>query len=62
MATPALGFAFKSGLIDNEEIWLEILEQRNLTSHTYRGALLDQIFRALQNGILHEFKSFAARL
>jgi len=58
----AIGFAFKSGLIDNEDKWLEILGQRNLTSHIYRGTLVDEILRALQSGILAEFTLFSQRL
>ena len=36
--------AFSSNLIDNEEIWLQMLQDRNLTSHTYDEALADIVF------------------
>lgn len=27
--------AFKRGLIDNGEVWMDMIEKRNLSSHTY---------------------------
>lgn len=40
----AFAFAFQSGLIKNEEVWLNILNDRNLTTHTYHRELADQIY------------------
>ena len=36
--------AYKGYLIDNEEQWLQMLKDRNLTSHTYDEKLADIIF------------------
>ena len=36
--------AFKGHLINNEQLWLQMLEDRNITSHTYDEDLADQIF------------------
>lgn len=31
------------GLIENGEIWMAALEKRNITSHTYEAAILDEV-------------------
>lgn len=36
--------AFKGHLINNEQLWLQMLEDRNITSHTYDEDLADQVF------------------
>lgn len=43
----AFSFAFQSGLIKNEDIWLSILHDRNLTTHTYHRELADQIYNRI---------------
>jgi nucleotidyltransferase substrate binding protein (TIGR01987 family) len=35
--------AFSYGLIEDGKTWLEALEKRNLTSHTYDSQILDQL-------------------
>lgn len=49
-ATPreALRRAFQAGWIDDEEAWLEMLQNRNLTSHTYNEALAGQVYDAIR--------------
>jgi nucleotidyltransferase substrate binding protein (TIGR01987 family) len=39
--------AYKGSLIDNEQLWIAMLRDRNLTSHTYNEELADQIFKNL---------------
>lgn len=41
--------AFSANLIDNEEIWLQMLTDRNLTSHTYNEKLADEIYFRIRN-------------
>ncbi len=36
--------AFASHLIDNEEIWIKMLKDRQMTSHTYDEKLADEIY------------------
>ncbi|MCX7123564.1 MAG: HI0074 family nucleotidyltransferase substrate-binding subunit [Gammaproteobacteria bacterium] len=36
--------AYAGGLIDNEALWLGMLQDRNLTSHSYNEELADEIF------------------
>lgn len=49
-ATPreALRRAFQAGWINDEEAWLEMLQNRNLTSHTYNEALAGQVYDAIR--------------
>jgi nucleotidyltransferase substrate binding protein (TIGR01987 family) len=43
--------AYASNLIDHEEIWIEMLDDRNLTSHTYDKALADKIYHNIKKYI-----------
>lgn len=36
--------SYKGHLIDDDQVWLKMLKDRNLTSHTYDEKLADQIF------------------
>jgi nucleotidyltransferase substrate binding protein (TIGR01987 family) len=36
--------AFNVNLIDNEDIWIKMLKDRNMTSHTYNEKLADEIY------------------
>jgi nucleotidyltransferase substrate binding protein (TIGR01987 family) len=40
----SLAAAFRLGIIDDEETWLMMLEDRNLTSHTYNRAVAERIY------------------
>ena len=39
--------AFKNGLLDDGDSWMEMIRARNLTSHTYNEALAEEIFAAI---------------
>jgi nucleotidyltransferase substrate binding protein (TIGR01987 family) len=39
--------AFQVGLIDEEITWLEMIELRNLTTHTYNESTAEEIYDAL---------------
>lgn len=41
--------AFVGHLIDNEQLWLDMLTDRNLTSHTYNEALARKIYDHIKN-------------
>lgn len=43
----AIRGAFQVGLLSEDEKWLEMLELRNLTSHSYDEALAEKIYAAL---------------
>jgi nucleotidyltransferase substrate binding protein (TIGR01987 family) len=40
--------AYASKLIDDESLWLQMLKDRNLTSHTYDEALANEIFKNIK--------------
>lgn len=43
--------AYKGNLVDDEKIWISILKDRNLTSHTYDEALADEVFQRIRTYI-----------
>ncbi len=51
--------AFRKGLIENEPTWIEMIEKRNKTSHTYNELIAEAVyaslprFLALYEGLLH---------
>ena len=54
--------AFKRGLIENGEAWMDMIENRNLTSHTYDEAVASQIIYAILNAYFKEFESLQIKL
>lgn len=40
--------AFKQGIISDGEIWMEMIESRNLTSHVYDEATAKEIFETVK--------------
>lgn len=46
----------KIGLIKNIEIWIEMLDDRNLTSHIYNQAIADEIYERIANRYYEELK------
>lgn len=59
VSTPreAFKFAFQAGLIifEDESIWLKMLEDRNLTVHTYDVDLSKEIFNRIKSNYLGAF-------
>lgn len=54
--------AFKSGLIENGEVWMDMINSRNLTSHTYDEATAARIVSAIRYAYFTEFAAFQTRL
>ncbi|MFZ5876515.1 MAG: nucleotidyltransferase substrate binding protein [Nitrospirota bacterium] len=54
--------AFRSGLIKNGEVWMDMIQSRNLTSHTYDEATAAQIVSAIRNAYAAEFAALRATL
>jgi nucleotidyltransferase substrate binding protein (TIGR01987 family) len=40
--------AFKVDLINDEQLWLKMLNDRNMTSHTYNEKLADEIYCSIK--------------
>lgn len=47
--------AFKRELIDDGELWMDMIEKRNLSSHTYNKALADELVNAIIGGYYSAF-------
>lgn len=54
--------AFKTGLIQNGEVWMEMIQSRNLTSHTYDETIAAQIASAVRNTYFTEFETLRIKL
>ena len=48
--------AFKRGLINDGEIWMEMIKSRNLSSHAYDREIAEQIFTAIRSRFFDEFQ------
>lgn len=54
--------AFKRGLIENGEVWMDMIKSRNLTSHTYNEEVAQHIVKAIREAYYQEFKRLLATL
>jgi nucleotidyltransferase substrate binding protein (TIGR01987 family) len=54
--------AFRLGLIEEGEIWMLMIQDRNLTSHTYNRATADAIAAQIVGGYLPCFQRLRATL
>ncbi len=54
--------AFKTGLVENGEAWMDMVKSRNLTSHTYDEATAAQIISAIRNTYFAEFEALRIKL
>jgi hypothetical protein len=54
--------AFKQGLIEAGEIWMDMITSRNLSSHTYNQDLADEIVRKIIERYFAEFKRLVHRM
>lgn len=39
--------AFQAGIIDNDPLWLEMVDTRNQTSHIYNEAMAEKVYKKL---------------
>lgn len=53
--------AFKNGLIENGEVWMEMIKARNQTSHTYNPELADDVADDVLNVFYPEFEKLAQK-
>lgn len=54
--------AFKRGLIDDGEAWMDMIKSRNLTSHTYNESTATQIASAILETYAPEFAAFRDKM
>jgi nucleotidyltransferase substrate binding protein (TIGR01987 family) len=58
----AFQLAFKRGLIENGELWMDMVKNRSLTSHTYNEAIAAAIAASIRNAYFKEFVQLQSRL
>jgi nucleotidyltransferase substrate binding protein (TIGR01987 family) len=54
--------AFKTDLIDEGEVWMQMIESRNLTTHTYDEATATKIIAAVIDSYFAEFEKLLIKL
>ncbi len=54
--------AYKLGLIQNGDIWMDMIQNRNLTSHTYNEETCDEISTAILDHYYAEFVELRSTL
>ncbi|MGZ9164741.1 MAG: nucleotidyltransferase substrate binding protein [Anaerolineales bacterium] len=54
--------AFKTGLIENGEAWMNMIQSRNLTSHTYDETIAAEIASAIRATYFAEFEALRIKL
>ena len=54
--------AFKQGLIEDGDVWMEMIASRNKSSHTYNESTANELAERIINQYLDRFKRFQARM
>ncbi|MGE5797871.1 MAG: HI0074 family nucleotidyltransferase substrate-binding subunit [Ignavibacteria bacterium] len=54
--------AFQFGLLENEDVFLNMLDNRNLTSHIYNRTDSEKIFERIKNSYVKEIGNLLTRL
>ncbi len=54
--------AFRNGLIENGEVWMDMVDKRNLTSHTYDEDTAAQVVTTIRDAYFAEFETLLVRL
>lgn len=54
--------AFKLGLIEDGQSWMEMIKSRNLTSHTYDETTADEILEMIKTEYFQSFQVLEKRL
>ena len=54
--------AFETGVIENGTVWMDMIQSRNLTSHTYDEATAAQIAAAICDAYVAEFDALRLKL
>lgn len=54
--------AFSLGLIEDGDIWMEMIESRNLTPHTYNEETASEILESIRDDYFSLFRALQSRL
>lgn len=58
----AFRLAFKRGLVENGEVWMDMIQSRTLTSHTYNEEVAEKIAADIVNRYFSEFVSLKTKM
>ena len=58
----AVRLAFKRGLLDDGDAWMEMIGARNKTSHLYDQELMESVFTDVRFSYFPQFEELRARL
>jgi nucleotidyltransferase substrate binding protein (TIGR01987 family) len=61
-AKDAIQGAFRSGLVANGEVWMDMIQSRNLTSHTYDETTSARILTVIRTDYIGEFEALKTTL
>ncbi|MSP53652.1 MAG: nucleotidyltransferase [Gammaproteobacteria bacterium] len=53
---------FKMGLVNDGDVWMEMIKSRNQTSHTYNKSIADQIVAQIQTAYYPAFTVFTEKM
>lgn len=54
--------AFKQGLVENGEVWMDMIKSRNLTTHTYNEAVTNKITKSISESYFDQFSILIKKL
>ncbi len=54
--------SFQYGIIENGEIWMQMIKSRNLSSHTYDESTMDELIEYIENNYYNEFINLIKKL
>jgi len=58
----AIRQAFSNGIIENGEVWLDMIDSRNDTSHAYDEEIAEKVINDVSNLYIEEFKKLLATM
>ena len=58
----AVRHAFKSGLVEDGETWMNIISSRNISSHTYNEEIAEKLFSMIIGVFYDQFVSFQNKM
>lgn len=53
---------FAQGLILDGDVWIDMIEARNLTVHTYNDQMAKEIYDRIKNGYYPSFVAFVEKM
>ena len=58
----AVRYAFNKGLIDDGEMWMKIIKDRNLAAHVYDEETADDLFIAITGSYYQQFNKLSEKM